>query len=67
MIAHFGFYMGERSNSCCWMAWPCRSGMWGDSQAPRKRREVANTIAHSATQDACTAAQADAPSLLDPA
>ena len=45
---NYGFYMpGEwTEHACCWMAWPCRSGMWGDSQATQKAyAEVANTIA----------------------
>ncbi|MDH4048556.1 MAG: agmatine deiminase family protein [Gammaproteobacteria bacterium] len=44
----FGFYMpGEwAEHSCCWMAWPCRKGMWGDSQATQQAyADVANTIA----------------------
>ena len=49
---NYGFYMpGEwTEHACCWMAWPCRSGMWGDSQATQKAyAEVANTIARFET------------------
>jgi agmatine deiminase len=44
----FGFFMpGEwTEHACCWMAWPCRAGMWGDSLATQKAyADVANTIA----------------------
>ena len=31
---------------CCWMAWPCRKGLWADSTATQYAyAEVANTIA----------------------
>jgi agmatine deiminase len=44
----FGFYMpGEFvEHSCCWMAWPCREGMWADEvQVAQEYANVANTIA----------------------
>jgi agmatine deiminase len=32
-------------HSCCWMAWPCRKGVWGDSEATHNAyADVANTI-----------------------
>ena len=43
-----GFYMpGEWApHSCCWMAWPCRAGLWADEPAvAREYADVANTIA----------------------
>lgn len=43
-----GFYMpGEwHQHSCCWMAWPCRDGMWANSEATQQAyADVANTIA----------------------
>jgi agmatine deiminase len=43
-----GLYMpGEWTvHSCCWMAWPCREGMWADAIATqRDYANVANTIA----------------------
>ena len=43
-----GLYMpGEwAAHSCCWMAWPCRSGLWADEAATmRDYADVANTIA----------------------
>ncbi len=43
-----GFYMpGEWSeHSCCWMAWPCREGLWGSAeQTQRAYANVANAIA----------------------
>ena len=43
-----GFYMpGEFvEHSCCWMAWPCRAGMWADEQqVAQEYANVANTIA----------------------
>lgn len=44
----FGFYMPAEwaPHECCWMAWPCRAGMFGDNEATaRAYAEVANTIA----------------------
>jgi agmatine deiminase len=44
----FGFFMpGEwTEHSCCWMAWPCRKGMWSNSPATQQAyADVANTIA----------------------
>lgn len=44
----FGLYMpGEWvAHSNCWMAWPCRKGLWGDAQATQQDyANVANTIA----------------------
>lgn len=46
--AEEGFYMpGEwASHSCCWMAWPCREGLWADQPAVGKEyADVANAIA----------------------
>ena len=46
--ADFGFYMpGEyEPHSCCWMAWPCREGLWAnDSATAKEYADVANTIA----------------------
>ena len=46
--ADSGFYMpGEWvRHSCCWMAWPCRQGLWADEAGvSREYAEVANTIA----------------------
>ena len=43
-----GFYMpGEwRAHACCWMAWPCRAGLWADARATQQAyARVANTIA----------------------
>lgn len=43
-----GFYMpGEFApHTCCWMAWPCRTGLWGDDQkVAREYADVANAIA----------------------
>ncbi len=43
-----GLYMpGEwASHSCCWMAWPCRKGLWADSRATmRDYADVAAAIA----------------------
>jgi agmatine deiminase len=43
-----GFYMpGEwAEHSCCWMAWPCRAGLWADAEGTQRTyAEVANTIA----------------------
>jgi len=42
------FYMpGEwAEHSCCWMAWPCRAGLWADQAATaRQYADVANAIA----------------------
>ena len=42
------FYMpGEwAEHSCCWMAWPCRAGLWADEDATaRQYADVANAIA----------------------
>ena len=44
----FGHYMpGEWvAHTCCWMAWPCRKGMWADAAATQKDyANLANTIA----------------------
>jgi len=33
-------------HSCCWMAWPCRPGLWADEEAvAAEYADVANTIA----------------------
>ena len=43
----FGHYMpGEWvTHSCCWMAWPCREGMWADAAATQQDyANLANTI-----------------------
>lgn len=43
-----GFLMPAetRQHSCCWMAWPCRRGLWPDRSATEMAyAEVANTIA----------------------
>jgi agmatine deiminase len=43
-----GFSMpGEwREHTCCWMAWPCRSGLWANARATGEAyARVANTIA----------------------
>ncbi|MBW2542543.1 MAG: agmatine deiminase family protein [Deltaproteobacteria bacterium] len=33
-------------HSCCWMAWPCREGFWGNAEATQRTyADVANTIA----------------------
>ena len=42
-----GFFMpGEwQEHTCCWMAWPCRSGLWADSLATKiAYADVANNI-----------------------
>ena len=41
----YGHYMpGEWvPHTCCWMAWPCREGMWADAQATQ--RDYANVAA----------------------
>jgi len=44
----FGYYMpGEWvAHTCCWMAWPCRDGLWADETATqRDYANLANTIA----------------------
>jgi agmatine deiminase len=44
----YGHYMpGEWvAHSCCWMAWPCREGLWADEEATqRDYANLANTIA----------------------
>jgi agmatine deiminase len=46
--AEHGFYMPAEwtPHSCTWMAWPCRAGMWSDTDATEKNyAQVANTIA----------------------
>ena len=46
--AELGFYMpGEyASHRCCWMAWPCRQGLWANREATAKEyADVANAIA----------------------
>jgi agmatine deiminase len=43
-----GFYMPAEwtAHSCCWMAWPCREGVWANAEATRRAyANVANTIA----------------------
>lgn len=43
-----GYYMPAEwaPHTCCWMAWPCRAGLWADSEATmRDYANVANTIA----------------------
>ena len=42
-----GFYMpGEwAGHSCCWMAWPCREGLWANAEATQRTyADVANAI-----------------------
>ena len=44
----FGYFMpGEwAEHDCCWMAWPCRSGLWSKNQETMQEyANVANTIA----------------------
>jgi len=44
----FGYYMPAEwaEHSCCWMAWPCREGLWADDEATRRDyANVANAIA----------------------
>ncbi len=44
----FGYFMpGEWApHTCCWMAWPCREGLWSDDAATRQDyANLANTIA----------------------
>jgi agmatine deiminase len=46
--ADFGFYMpGEYApHTACWMAWPCRAGLWADdTQTAQEYANVANAIA----------------------
>ena len=43
-----GFYMpGEwAEHSCCWMAWPCREGLWANTEGTQRTyADVANAIA----------------------
>jgi agmatine deiminase len=43
-----GFFMPAEwaSHSCCWMAWPCRAGLWANEAAvAREYADVANAIA----------------------
>ncbi|MFK7730006.1 MAG: agmatine/peptidylarginine deiminase [Pseudomonadales bacterium] len=43
-----GYYMPAEwtPHSCCWMAWPCRDGLWADDDATaRDYANVANAIA----------------------
>ena len=43
-----GYYMpGEWApHTCCWMAWPCRDGLWAnEARTARDYADVANTIA----------------------
>ena len=43
-----GYYMPAEwaPHTCCWMAWPCRDGLWADEQATRQDyANVANAIA----------------------
>ena len=43
-----GFYMPAEfaPHTCCWMAWPCRPGLWEDPAAvAREYADVANAIA----------------------
>lgn len=43
-----GYYMPAEwtPHSCCWMAWPCRDGLWADDAATaRDYANVANAIA----------------------
>ena len=43
-----GFYMpGEwTEHGCCWMAWPCRKGLWANAQRTQQAyADVANAIA----------------------
>ncbi|MGB5630623.1 MAG: agmatine deiminase family protein [Woeseiaceae bacterium] len=44
----FGYYMPAEwaPHTCCWMAWPCRDGLWADDEATMQDyANVANTIA----------------------
>lgn len=43
-----GFYMPAewQEHSCCWMAWPCREGVWANAEATQQAyANVANAIA----------------------
>ena len=43
-----GYYMPAETapHSCCWMAWPCREGLWPDEAATEQAyADVANAIA----------------------
>jgi agmatine deiminase len=43
-----GYFMPAEwaRHSCCWMAWPCRAGLWKDpAAAAREYADVANAIA----------------------
>jgi agmatine deiminase len=43
-----GFYMPAEfaPHTCCWMAWPCRAGLWAEEAAvAREYADVANAIA----------------------
>ena len=47
-----GYYMPAEwaPHTCCWMAWPCREGLWADDAATmRDYSNVANTIARFET------------------
>jgi agmatine deiminase len=47
-ISELGFYMPAEwaPHSCCWMAWPCRPGLWPDDDATAQEyANVANAIA----------------------
>ena len=44
----FGYFMPAEweQHTCCWMAWPCREGLWDDDEATQvDYANVANTIA----------------------
>ena len=43
-----GYFMpGEWSeHDCCWMAWPCRTGLWANNEnTMQEYADVANAIA----------------------
>ena len=43
-----GFYMPAEwaEHSCCWMAWPCREGLWANTEGTQRTyADVANAIA----------------------
>ena len=47
-VREFGYFMpGEwAEHTCCWMAWPCREGLWSDDSATQQDyANVANAIA----------------------
>ena len=47
-VRDLGYYMpGEWApHTCCWMAWPCRDGMWAsESQTRQDYANLANMIA----------------------